>query len=1425
MKKRAVSLGLSLVLAFLPLIFLFVHPLFSQTGTAVSPPPAAKIHPDLLAQMQANPDGRIRFIIDMAQTADLSAATERTGVVNQLQQTAAASQTAVRQTLDTLQAAGEIDRYRPFWIVNKIAATGSAAAIRALAARPGVAQIRPDAQVASLKPPEDDPYLSLLQATAVTTGPAQSWGIERIGAPAVWNGLGVDGSGVTIAIMDSGVDWQHPDLIGSYRGNLGGGVFDHTGNWYYPAMPTVTVPFDALGHGTHVAGTAAGQNGIGVAPGAQWIAVGIADQFGFIYESDVHAGFEWLMAPAGDPALAPDIINNSWSGPGQVVAFAEDIAALHAAGIIPVFAAGNGGPLEATIGSPASYTGTLAVGASDDADTLAWFSSRGPSPLTDEIKPWIVAPGTTILSSLPDGRYGYLNGTSMATPHVVGAIALLLSANPALTRPQIDDILAQTAVPITATHPNMESGWGRLDVYAAVASQVNPATLSGVVRGAGQPLPDVTVTITTPSGAELQFVTDENGRYQAWLQPGSYALAAQPFGYAAWSAGGINLTAGQTTTQDIDLTRLPGGAVSGIVRDAATQEPLANVTMTVNGAPAQTTTDGNGRYTLILPAGAYKVRAAAPEHKLDQANVLITPDTAVTQDFSLESAPGILLVDSGQWYYQSQAGYYAASLTALSYPFDTWTIRHPLNDVPAAADLLPYDAVIWSSPLDSPGYLGASSVISDYLGAGGSLLVSGQNVAYYDGLANPQYWWYTFLEASFRGGAYVTQTIAGAADTSYAGIWLTLNGPDSAQNQRITDITAPLPESLTRPAFYYEDGQAAGLQAGDCRPFRLSYLGFGLEGVSDGADRAAILDRSLAYFAAPRRQFGARFSPENVDDFALPGQRLVYTVTLRNLSETLTDTFTIGSVNSGWNSSVTTRTLTLGPCQTGETVVTIDAPANAAKDDRHTTRVTAVSQTNPAVSADLVLRHKIPGRILFVDDDRFYNEEPRLLAALDGMGLSYDVWETGWNRSGRGSPPADFLAAYDIIIWYTGYDWFAPVTPAENEGLTQFLAQGGRLFLTSQDFLYYNYETPLARKYLGILDYRESFTPTVVLGGNNPAVSPQLAGPNPLDFGVYQNHGDGVIPAPGSRPFLWSGQDIPLGAATADGWRAVFLGVPLETLDDGALPVAMNDAVGWIGDLGDSTFAVDRRVGPAGQARTYTITLRNAAAAPANQVWLTNTLPAGLDFVPNSLTGGAVYDAAARQITWQGSLNSGAARLFTYRAVPDGALPSGAAVTNTLTIRYARHGMRFTRAAVTWVDAPDLSRSELTAVTNQPFAANVVTYTLRLQNDGLAAAGNISTVVNLPYAMVPMTGTLASSSGAPFLAGQRIHWQGDLPPGGVVTITLALEREPAAVFERAPATAVIRDGVTATVLRENWLDLPPWRQYLPVVLEMVAGGW
>jgi hypothetical protein len=125
----------------------------------------------------------------------------------------------------------------------------------------------------------------------------------------------------------------------------------------------------------------------------------------------IHQGFQWLIAPGGDPASAPDVVNCSWgNGNGFLTTFQADLQALWAAGILAIFSAGNSGPGEGTVNSPASLPGAFAVGATDSSEQVAYFSSRGPSPW-GEIRPHVVAPGVSILSSTPGGAYDGLSGT------------------------------------------------------------------------------------------------------------------------------------------------------------------------------------------------------------------------------------------------------------------------------------------------------------------------------------------------------------------------------------------------------------------------------------------------------------------------------------------------------------------------------------------------------------------------------------------------------------------------------------------------------------------------------------------------------------------------------------------------------------------------------------------------------------------------------------------------------------------------------------------------------------------------------------------------------------------------------------------------------------------------------------------------------
>lgn len=1375
------------------------------------------LDPDLQAALNGTPAGSQQpILIYLVAQTNLEALppetlARRTALVDRLQQTATASQADLLNLLTDLNTAGHVGHYRPLWIINAVAATADETAIAALATRPEISHIAFDRYQQYIEPYESYPAGN---PTALT------WGLERINAPQIWDGLGLTGQEVTVAIMDTGVDWQHPALYPNYRGNLGGGNANHAGNWFDATNWANLTPRDDYGHGTHVAGTAVGQGGIGVAPGANWIAVRVFDQYGGTTLSVLHQGFQWLLAPAGDPALAPDLVNNSWGGHITLVEFLPDVALLQAAGIVPVFSAGNSGPDPGTINAPAGYPNTLSVGASDELEKVTWFSSRGPSFLTPQAKPMLVAPGAAVLSAYPGGDYAYLSGTSMAAPHLSGVIALLLSANPSLTESQLTHVLTSTVQPMGAFQPNWDSGWGRLDGYAAVASQAsNVGWLDSTILGDGWPLAGVAVTLTTPAGTNLPFAANENGHLWLALQPGLYSLTVAPFGYAPQTIPNLAIDLGQTTGQAVNLAPLPTGVVSGRVVEAGRLTPIVAAVVQAVGTPVTTTTDSQGAYSLLLPAGQWSLAVNDTGHEIGRAVVDVPTGASLEQNFQLPLAPTILLVDSGQWYYASHRAYFEQGLNDLNYAYDQLIVDERLDPDVQTTDFTAYDVVVWSAPYDAPGVVQAGTIISRYLGLGGNFFISGQNVGYYDGpglTAEP--WFEYLLDGKVTGKlAPPFGTVSGDPAGIFPNFNLTLNGGDSANNQDWADQVTGQNGSTTHIALRYGNGQGAALEAGRCQDFRIVYLAFGLEGVSQQADRAAILQNSFDYFAAPPATAGLEMAPQTVDDFALPGRVITYPLTLRNTNEVATQTIQLTTEGNLWPTSFVTPTLTLGPCEKGQSVVRLEVPAGVPPSTQHTFTVTAHSSDGS--TALFNLHHQTPGQILLVDDDRFYDREGVYMAGLEQMGLTYDLWETGWATGrGRGSPPAELLQAYDMVIWYTGYDWFAPVTPTERDSLTAYLANGGRLFLSSQDFMYYHANQPLANHYLGAVGYEESVTPTLAFGGDASLLG-DPAGPFPLSYAPYQNFSDNLIPAGHSQIFMWHNRGIGgLATAGAD-WRTVFLGFPLETLPAGTQQQTLGQAVGWLSDLGDSTFEVNWATAPAGLTRTYTITLRNLPTAPQNQVSLTNTLPAGLELLPATLSGGASYDPQSGQIYWQGQLPAGASHQIHYQALVIGNPSAGSQLDNQLQISYDRHHLTFEKIAATRIDTPNLSQASLTFRPAPAPIGQIVTLTARLPNDG-PAGPTVSATIRLPEALLPITRSLWSNDGQVWLVPGRVLWQGAIDSGRVVTIHLSLQSP---LYTLTPffqlATLAVDDGLSPVWLRPGLLSLTPYRHYLPLTLQ------
>lgn len=453
--------------------------------------------------------------------------TQRYSVVNSLKELAATTQYTLTKTLDKEKEKGNVEEYTNFYIVNMIYAKCNKEALMELSKERYIKSITIDKKIeidsemgTITEGGEKDNEIEaktengekLNEKETITEETEKyneiqeaqgsiEWGVKKIGADSVWSNYNVKGQGVVVGIIDSGFDWTHEAIKTKWRGYnpANPSVPNVNGNWFDAIDGNQSPVEDSkLPHGTHVIGTIVGENPtnnniMGVAPEAQYIVARALTADG-ARNSWLLAAAEWMLAPGGDPAMAPDIINNSWGGaPGLDEWYRSAVQAWRAAGILPIFAAGNerGRPApEASISAPANYPESFAVGAIDENNIRGIFSRRGPGPYANEIKPDIVGPGVAVKSAIPGG-YDVWDGTSMATPHIAGVAALMLSYDPSLTPDQIEEILIQTATPLVdstyGSSPNYGYGYGlvnALDAVATISSGIGE--LRGTVLKSGQ---------------------------------------------------------------------------------------------------------------------------------------------------------------------------------------------------------------------------------------------------------------------------------------------------------------------------------------------------------------------------------------------------------------------------------------------------------------------------------------------------------------------------------------------------------------------------------------------------------------------------------------------------------------------------------------------------------------------------------------------------------------------------------------------------------------------------------------------------------------------------------------------------------------------------------------------------------------------------
>jgi len=447
----------------------------------------AAIAQDVLAAIAR--DGEADYLVLLRERPDLGASAAiadwnaRGRAVYELLRAAAdRSQQPLVTFLDGERSARRVRQFRRFFSINAIGVTSDARALQALAAFPQVEQI-----VAA-------PALSIpapMQGTTQATISSVEWNIAKIRAPEVW-ATGTTGQGIVVASLDTGVQFNHPALVNQYRGN-NGGAFNHNYSWWdaTATLGCAAAPCDDNQHGTHTTGTMVGSDGganqIGVAPGAKWIACKALSGGGVAIIFDLLECGDWILAPwnlAGaspDPARRPHVVNNSW---GFVVGGFPFLQTMvrnwRSAGIFPAFAVGNTGPACGTATSPGDYIESFATGATDVNDAIAIFSSRGPSTF-GPIKPDVSAPGVNVRSAVPGGGYAAFSGTSMASPHTAGLVALLWSRYPTLVRDlaNTERVLRPAAEILNSSegcggnsptvHPNNTFCQGRIDAVQTLS--------------------------------------------------------------------------------------------------------------------------------------------------------------------------------------------------------------------------------------------------------------------------------------------------------------------------------------------------------------------------------------------------------------------------------------------------------------------------------------------------------------------------------------------------------------------------------------------------------------------------------------------------------------------------------------------------------------------------------------------------------------------------------------------------------------------------------------------------------------------------------------------------------------------------------------------------------------------------------------------
>ena len=673
---------------------------------------------------------------------------------------------------------------------------------------------------------------------------AYTYGLKKIGADKAQTELNCQGNGVTVGILDTGIDAQHPDLKGKIV------VFKSFVN---PTDPNT--PQDGHGHGTHTAGTIAGGNAsgtqIGVAPKVKLVVGQIFNASGSTTDAAILSAMAWIADPDGNPSTndAPALCSNSWGGsPGTEAAekpFWDSVATWVRLGIFPSFAAGNEGPGTSTMGTPGGFPHSFAAGATDSDDKIAYFSSRGPITWsgTQYIKPDVSAPGVDVYSAKPGGGYQTMDGTSMACPHVSGAAALIYGLHPDYTVQQVEQLLRDTSQDLGAPGNDNNFGQGRINVYAAAQIAQSGGKIN--VKLADEAGHAIAGKVTITGGATTSIASSGAGTLV--LVAGSYTLVATAFGYLDSAPLTVQVAAGQSVDAAFTLKSAPGGTIAVRVLDASTGAPLAAKVSVVDAPVTEASSDpATGLASVALPYGTYTLKVHAFAHEAKTLEKVKVDAATVAIDAQLTHVPDVLLYDhDGGKTYET---FYKAALTAMGKPF---TYLDASKDADAET-LSAYPIIVYFTGDTYNDTVSAAmqDTLKKFVASGGHLLISGQDVGY-DLKLSP------FLADVLH--AKFVKDAAGSRDISGSGLTFSIQGGDGAGNQRYPDVIEAVGSPEVLWSYGGGDGPAGLFSTSGTG--KVAYIPFGLEGIDSSVARQAAMDLLIKKLAPTAKERAARLAP------------------------------------------------------------------------------------------------------------------------------------------------------------------------------------------------------------------------------------------------------------------------------------------------------------------------------------------------------------------------------------------------------------------------------------------------------------------------------------------------------------------------------------------------------------------------------------